>query len=439
MICKNCGNNIQEGMLFCSKCGMAVKIEKAKPIEKTDKSNKKKIIIGSVAVTVVAVAVIIISVFASGYLSTKEMRDALTTNNAYLINEIYATACNDPKLIEKYDELIVSKLDEIIEDINSCDFSESAKVNADTDYEEYLCSTWGDFIINPENFSDDILSKHMVRWENLFELVESKEAYYIDIYNGTNGITDDENDFAEQPDDNVNNNVDEKVDVNDSNNNDDVIELTYSDCYFIDRVCHQYGQKSSEDFFGLAFKKANDEIKKIDSQKTIAIYTAYDSVRFVPVISEPKYTVAWDFEDGIDYDTKHVKVTDFPDKQFSALTNESMNQLTDPGHPIIECNGTPLEDFILENSKEYFVYNTGYYYSHLYIEAEKKDTFTFGGYIGTDWVEVNIIADIEYYEIDGAITITSEQTKNGYFTLDCSELIPGLYYVIEFDTFVELV
>ena len=184
-------------------------------------------------------------------------------------------------------------------------------------------------------------------------------------------------------------------------------------------------------------------------QKTIAIYTAaYDSVSFVPVISEAKYTVGYDFENSIDYDIGHVKVSGFPSiitggisgiqGQLSPYSSYGFVELTSPGHPIQECNGMALKNFMEENGKEYF--SSGYsYYPHLYIVAEPNETFTFGGYIGTEWVEEELKADVEFYEIDGAITIIPEKTKNGYFTLDCSELTPGLYYVIEFDTFVELV
>lgn len=243
--------------------------------------------------------------------------------------------------------------------------------------------------------------------------------------------------------------VDEQIDNNDNNEADEeMIELRNSDAYFINGVCNEYGQKNSEDFFGLAFMNINDNIQLLDRSKTIAIYTAYDSVRFVPVISEAKYTVGYDFEDGIDYDTDHVKVSDFPSiitggisgiqGQRSPYSSYGFSELIRPGNPIQECNGMALEDFMAENSKEYF--SSGYsYYPKLYIVAKPNETFTFGGYIGTEWVEEELKADVEYYEIDGAITIVPEKTKKGYFTLDCSGFDTGLYYVIEFDTFVEIV
>lgn len=265
-----------------------------------------------------------------------------------------------------------------------------------------------------------------------------------------------ENDYNEQIENNVINDDSDDIvendnheDVDAKDTNEEIIELKNSDSYFINAVCNEYGQKDSKDFFGLAFMNANDTIQLLDRSKTIAIYTAYDSVSFVPVISDAKYTVGYDFENGIDYDTEHIKVSDFPDiitggisgiqGQLSPYSSYGFSELTSPGHPIQECNGMLLENFMAENSKEYFVRSSGYYYSHLYIEAEPNATFTFGGYIGTEWVEEELKADVEFYEIDGAITIVPEKTKNGYFTLDCSELDSGLYYVIEFDTFVEIV
>lgn len=249
-------------------------------------------------------------------------------------------------------------------------------------------------------------------------------------------IDDYYSDDAENIDnDAVNDNEDNQ---NDSNELDGVLELkTFSKCYFMDYICDEIDDETDDEFFGLAFKKADDIIKKLDGSQTIAIYTAYDEVRFVPVVSEAMYTTVLDFADRIDYETGRINVASFPDKLLHTLSHVSLNGLTDPGHPIEECNGEPLDEFISANGKQYFV-STGYLYPHLFLDAEKNETFTFGGYIGTQWTEAEVKADIEYYEIDGAITIESEPTKNGYFALDCSGLTPGLYYVVEFDTFVEM-
>lgn len=186
MYCKNCGNNIPDNVSFCSKCGNPVSQQvAASEIIQKKKSGKTGVIVAIVILFVIFI--IVGSVILSGYMSTKQMRDALATNDAYLINETYSQARNDPKLIQKYDELIVDTLDAIIEDINSCDFSESAKVNADVDYEDYVCSNWGDFVVDPESFSDSIISKNESKWNEMINLFDAKESYYIAIYDYTNG------------------------------------------------------------------------------------------------------------------------------------------------------------------------------------------------------------------------------------------------------------
>ena len=364
MICKKCGNNIPDNVLFCSKCGTPVKQENetAKTVKKKNGS-KKGLLIAIISVTVV-LAVILVVVFVS---------QRNTTND------------------DSYNE--------VNDNYNEIDDSYNDDSGNEQNYEEPF---------DENQIENNILNED------------------------SNNIG--ENDYNE--------------DVEKNNTDDEVIELKKSDAYFINGVCNEYGQKDSEDFFGLAFMNENDIIQILDRSKTISIYTAYDSVRFVPVISEAKYTVGYDFEDGIDYGTGHVKVSDFPSiitggisgiqGQLSPYSSYGFSKLTSPGHPIQECNGILLEDFMAENSKEYF--SSAYsYYPHLYIEAEPNETFTFGGYIGTEWVEEELKADVEFYEIDGAIIIVPEKTKNGYFTIDCSELASGLYYVIEFNTFVQLV
>lgn len=198
MYCKTCGNDIPQGKAFCSKCGTPVdhEIQKAEVVEKKTGS-KKGVAIGIISVVVV-VAIIVIAAFVSANMITKEMRNALETNNAELINEIYSQAWNDPKMLEKYDDLIVNRLDEILEDIKSCDFSESAKENGDFEYEDYICSKWGDFILYPDDFSDDILTRHYDKFKEYFDLVEAKEAYYIGIHYYTTGDYESAiNNFAE--------------------------------------------------------------------------------------------------------------------------------------------------------------------------------------------------------------------------------------------------
>lgn len=290
--------------------------------------------------------------------------------------------------------------------------------------------------------STAIICLILVSFTACFSSNNSDDSDYVDVGNDDFvDNADDLGDVAADADDDFGNDVvlDDNEDYKDDNNvPDGVLELkTFSQCYFMDYICDEIDDETDDEFFGLAFKKADDIIKKLDGSQTIAIYTSYDTVRFVPVVSEARYTVVFDFADRINYETGKINVDSFPEKLFHTLSNVSLNGLTDPGHPIEECNGVPLDEFISENGKQYFV-NTGYLDPHLFLDAEKNETFTFGGYIGTQWTEADVKADIEYYEIDGAITIDSEPTQNGYFTLDCSDLAPGLYYVVEFDTFVEM-
>lgn len=79
------------------------------------------------------------------------------------------------------------------------------------------------------------------------------------------------------------------------------------------------------------------------------------------------------------------------------------------------------------------------------LDGQKNEKFTFGGYVGTEWQEFVATANVEYYKVyynngnSPDKIIPTEKTKNGYFSVDFSDLEPGIYYVSTYSTFIELV
>lgn len=172
-------------------------------------------------------------------------------------------------------------------------------------------------------------------------------------------------------------------------------------------------------------------ILKIDTANTIAIYDDYDDLTFIKVDVEPIYVVPLDFGS---------MTSDFFATPQSLgggrVSKEKMNGIG----AIDECNGEPLKDFIEKNSCRYL---NCFYGADQYrlIVGDKNEIFELGGYVGTKWVTVKVKANIELYtpSIEQSFEIQSKKTKNGYFVIDVSSLEKGIYFIQEYETFIELV
>lgn len=220
-------------------------------------------------------------------------------------------------------------------------------------------------------------------------------------------------------------------------NKDGVIELKEAS----GRCFHPCYDKSYDERYILVFKNVDTTIPKIKKEETIGIYTNnYESIWMLPVdVSSPKYTVNMNFY-------REERVGACP----SIFWSDGTIYTTMPdfsGHyaPISECNGIDLETFINKNSEYFYHIRNLSSDGYKLLIAQKNQQFEFGGYVGTKWESFIAKADIEYYKIDAysddseCKKIPVEKTKNGYFTVDFSNLKPGFYYIVEYSSFVELV
>ena len=75
------------------------------------------------------------------------------------------------------------------------------------------------------------------------------------------------------------------------------------------------------------------------------------------------------------------------------------------------------------------------------LTCNKNEKLVFGYYVGTKWEESTVKASIEYYKAyyGNSIDITPEKTKKGYFTVDITGLKKGLYFVKNYEQFIEIV
>lgn len=234
-------------------------------------------------------------------------------------------------------------------------------------------------------------------------------------------------------------------------NADGIIELySYSETSHCLNPC--YPKQWNEDGFILVWKNANEIIPKIDKNSTVAIYDSYEEITVIPInTSTPYYTVPLNF---FGYDEE--KVADFPNSLLGRgviITSKdenidfSVDNLLTPGNPLTECNGEDLETFINNNSVVFYhQVDAMLWHSYKILDTEKNKEFEFGGYVGTNWETFTSRACVEYYKVypksenqSISRTLTTEKTKNGYFTVDISTLDSGIYYVSTYNTFIEIV
>lgn len=239
-------------------------------------------------------------------------------------------------------------------------------------------------------------------------------------------------------------------------NEDNIIELkSYTDRCNMFNPC--YDKEDSKTGFILVWKNANEEIPKIRKKDKIGIYDTYTEIKIVPLgNAKPSYMVPLNFGSDPVRDVAEFPVNMEDNGIHFAYPSDNIDfdsgELLTPGNPISECNEKDLTYFVNKNSDN-FVYDTkgdgwglASYRKYKVIKGEKNQEFTFGGHVGTDWTEFTSKACIEYYKIYAnknndkiSKTVPTEKTKDGYFTVDFSNLKSGIYYIVTYDVFIELV
>lgn len=264
-------------------------------------------------------------------------------------------------------------------------------------------------------------------------------------------------------------NVDWNSDIIENTLNVNITEDGFVDEYVDDAVllkqysntCNElnpcYDSENSETGFILIWKNTDEIIPKIRRNQIVGITDSYEEVKIVPVgSSSPQYMVPLNFGNNPVED-----VDDFPDNLNDngidfAYSNDNIDfdkgDLLKPGNPLTECNNEDLSTFV-NNNCDTFVYDTNgggwglpQYRKYKVVAGNKNQEFVFGGYVYTEWQEFTTKACVEYYKIYAnkngdklSKTIATKKTKNGYFSVDFSNIEPGIYYVSTYDTFIELV
>lgn len=260
-------------------------------------------------------------------------------------------------------------------------------------------------------------------------------------------------------------------------NSDGILELScYTKGYFTPEAYNKYkyysDDESSNPHISLVLKHADMRIMKIDKSKTVGIYDNYESLNFYPITRAAKYTIPFCFQDnstleggvheiygfrdyidgfgssGDNFTTKWYAMsqliddneTDNGDYQYTNLKIDLKGLAEDT--PITECNGEDLTTYLSKNSSIYYInifYPMVNIYKYVLLNAQKNDKVTLGGYVGTDWVEVEFPVAVEYYELNDVKPVVVNKTKNGYFTVDLTSFSAGIYFVEELETFIELI
>lgn len=242
-----------------------------------------------------------------------------------------------------------------------------------------------------------------------------------------------------------NSTFDEKVTSNETTNDseiivpneDGIIELSgYS--YSVGYLSSEVSEDNVNESVFLIWKDIDVPIKKIKQSDTVGIYDTFETLTFLKIDTASRYIVPLNFA-GITEETP----TGFPETFSHGNYKKDFGNLTNPGNPIIECNNTPLDEFINANSCS-FHEPIGFFSSgarYWFIEGEKYEEFELGGYVGTDWKSVTVKADTEIYtpKIENKLIIPVEKTKKGFFKVDISSLDKAIYFIKEYNLIVEII
>lgn len=229
-------------------------------------------------------------------------------------------------------------------------------------------------------------------------------------------------------------------------NSDGVVKLEkYSETATYDYPCVKgYTEEEKENPFKLVYKHVDEVIPKISKASTIGIYDEKDEIKLIPLSeTTPKYTVPLNFYDNPGPYVDEERVNDFPKciLHFNVghFNSDSPLIAAHGTKKLEECNGQDLKTFINSRSNRFHTYGV-YGDEYKIIDANKNEKFTFGGYCNTSWEEFTVKPLMEYYEVyTSVITIPVEKTKKGYFQVDFSNIETGLYFVVEYNSYIELV
>ena len=231
-------------------------------------------------------------------------------------------------------------------------------------------------------------------------------------------------------------------------NEDGIIALEQPDVIHCDMRNPLYDAEGNAFIF--IWKNTDEVIPKVEKNKTLGIYQAYEEIEFIPIgDAVPMYTVPMNFYPFYS-DDNGDGITENP-LYFSGGQLGGVGRPSDNGDGIegawdffraksslLECNEEDLGAFVNANCDVFDAFKL--------IKADKNQEFEFGYYYGTEWKTLTAKACIEYYKVypntaDEKITITvpTQPTKEGYFSVDVSTMESGVYYIPTMEIFIELV
>ena len=196
MFCKHCGKEIQEECRFCLNCGAPVEgtgavyspqtqVQTATSLTPARKTlPKQKKILYSVLCVAIAVVLIVFSVVIANLTATRELRNAIASRNGATVNMVYAQARTNKSTLKKYDALIGKTISEMVSELNAYDFTDAAEKIGGDAVEQYMATAWGTLWTqsSESDISDSISLNNQIHWQELGELIESKENYCEGLY-----------------------------------------------------------------------------------------------------------------------------------------------------------------------------------------------------------------------------------------------------------------
>ncbi|MCQ2483934.1 MAG: hypothetical protein MJ168_01225 [Clostridia bacterium] len=193
-------------------------------------------------------------------------------------------------------------------------------------------------------------------------------------------------------------------------------------------------KKENKKYF--VYSSIDHKIGSFNKNSTTAIYSDFQEINLIKITDNKSYTYDINFTITSGYNCSKYQVTECVEPisggypLFNFLDSDE-----------IEINNEDYEKYVKKNSFCFVNYQFSLIYDgYMILKSQKGDRIEVGGYHGINWDTYEFQADTQYYIVNDKdkVTIPTQKTRNGYFTVDLSNLENGLYYYKELDAIINI-
>lgn len=207
--------------------------------------------------------------------------------------------------------------------------------------------------------------------------------------------------------------------------------------------CYDYDDSLKKKCY--IYKDANEPIPKIKKNSLVGVTDGQEYIEYIYAgYKKPIYMIYANFCYHFGDDKQIETRTAFIDTFYE--TGCILKQLDE----ITEINNEEASTFVKNHSIGVGINYSNLPNKYIFITGDKNEEFVFGGFPenSSEYTEVKLKASTEVYKckyVEGNAgfvepeIIYTQKTKNGYFSVDFSNLPNGIYYIETYQSFIELV